>query len=83
MPFSGADQGHPYHYEMDFDALNRAMEDAHLTGSDLARLTGLDQSGISALRNGRSRNPSAARLLLICDALDMDPIDLMRRVDEE
>lgn len=57
--------------EMDIiRALVRARKEQHLTQSELAARTGIDQSDISRLENG-SRNPSLNLLKKLAEGLGM------------
>lgn len=72
-----------YGYEVDAGAVRRRMDELGMTPSDVCRAMGLDPTALSHIINGKTLNPSASRMMLLCDALDVDPIDLMRRVDIE
>ena len=72
----------PYRYEVDAQAVRQRMAELDATASDVCAAAGLNPTAMSDLINGRTKNPTSSRLMLLCDALDVDPIDIMRRVDE-
>lgn len=72
-----------YGYEVDAAAVRSRMDELGVTPSDVCRAMGLDPTALNHIINGKTLNPSASRMMLLCDALDVDPIDLMRRVDLE
>lgn len=73
----------PYRYEVDAQAVRERMAELDVTASDVCAAVGMNPTAMSDLINGRTKNPTSSRLMLLCDALDVDPIDIMRRVDED
>lgn len=72
----------PYRYEVDAQAVRQRMAELDMTASDVCAAAGLNPTAMSNLINGRTKNPTSSRLMLLCDSLDVDPVDVMRRVDE-
>lgn len=72
----------PYRYEVDEQAVRQRMAELDMTASDVCAAAGLNPTAMSNLINGRTKNPTSSRLMLLCDSLDVDPVDVMRRVDE-
>lgn len=56
--------------------LKKAREDAGLSQSELARLVGVPQATISALENGRIKNPSHQLVVRLCRALRRKPEEI-------
>lgn len=73
----------PYRYEVDTQAVRQRMEELGVTASDVCAVVGMNPTAMSGIIGGKTRNPGASHLMLLCDALDVDPVDVMRRVDEE
>lgn len=59
--------------------LKELREERGLSQSQLALDSGLDQTFVSLLERGR-RQPSLVTLFALCDALDVEPETLVRRL---
>lgn len=58
------------------DRLDTALNTANMKPSDLAKRTGISEATISQYRSGYSK-PKKDRLVIIADALNIDPVWLM------
>jgi transcriptional regulator with XRE-family HTH domain len=58
------------------DKIRQLREDASLTQGQLAAASSVSQGYLSQLENGEVKNPSAAVLLRVAQAIDIDPDEL-------
>lgn len=59
------------------DRLQKIMDERGLSQAELGRRTGLSRQAINGLLAGDSKAPRPENLLLLCEALDVDPYTLM------
>lgn len=65
-------------YERVFDILRKK----EMSQKELAQKTGISQSTISDWKN-KGINPSSDKIMIICDALEVSPYDILSGTDEK
>ena len=62
--------------KMSTDKLKQVLTAKHVTVADLARMTGLRRNSIYRILRG-DNEPAPKSLALICEALDIDPNEIL------
>ena len=64
-----------------YEKIFKKLEELHMSQTELARKTGIATSTISDWKK-KKINPQADKLLVIAEALEMSPIELLKKEDE-